>query len=147
MERRYHGHQLRKGRTSIAGQVYSITTVTRNRQSFFEDFRRSRTLIKVLREHEEMLRAESLAFVVMPDHLHWLMRLEDGWELPIVVRSVKAISSRRSGIAMWQKGFFDRAIRHDDDLRMIARYIIANPLRAGLVESIGDYPHWDAVWL
>jgi hypothetical protein len=32
-------------------------------------------------------------------------------------------------------------------LRDIARYIIANPLRAGLAESIGDYPHWDAIWL
>jgi putative transposase len=29
----------------------------------------------------------------------------------------------------------------------IARYIVANPLRAGLVERLGDYPHWDAVWL
>jgi hypothetical protein len=29
----------------------------------------------------------------------------------------------------------------------LARYIVANPLRAGLVEHLGDYPHWDAVWL
>jgi len=28
-----------------------------------------------------------------------------------------------------------------------ARYIVANPLRAGLVERLGDYPLWDAVWL
>jgi len=29
----------------------------------------------------------------------------------------------------------------------VARYIVANPLRAGLVESVRDYPHWDAIWL
>ncbi len=29
----------------------------------------------------------------------------------------------------------------------IARYIIANPLHAGLVKQVGDYPFWDAVWL
>jgi len=29
----------------------------------------------------------------------------------------------------------------------MARYIVANPLRAGLVERIGDYPLWDATWL
>jgi hypothetical protein len=29
----------------------------------------------------------------------------------------------------------------------IARYIVGNPLQAGLVDRIGDYPHWDAVWL
>jgi hypothetical protein len=32
-------------------------------------------------------------------------------------------------------------------LRHLARYIIANPIRAGLVERAGDYPLWDACWL
>ena len=31
--------------------------------------------------------------------------------------------------------------------RAAARYIVANPLRAGLVKQIGDYPLWDAIWL
>jgi hypothetical protein len=48
---------------------------------------------------------------------------------------------------IWQRGFFDRAIRKDDDLLGIARYIVANPLRAGIVDSVGDYPLWDAMWL
>jgi len=29
----------------------------------------------------------------------------------------------------------------------MARYIVMNPKRAGLVERVGDYPHWDAIWL
>ncbi|NJC47919.1 UNVERIFIED_ORG: hypothetical protein GGR78_001170 [Xanthomonas campestris] len=29
----------------------------------------------------------------------------------------------------------------------MARYLIANPLRAELVERVGDYPFWDAIWL
>ncbi|MNR61582.1 hypothetical protein D3C85_1833710 [compost metagenome] len=48
---------------------------------------------------------------------------------------------------LWQHGFHDRAIRREEDLQAVARYIVANPLRAGLVERIGDYPLWDAVWL
>jgi hypothetical protein len=28
-----------------------------------------------------------------------------------------------------------------------ARYVVANPLRAGLAQSLGHYSHWDAVWL
>lgn len=51
------------------------------------------------------------------------------------------------GKTIWQKGFFDHAARSDEDLLTIARYIIANPLRAGLCESVGDYPWWDAEWL
>jgi hypothetical protein len=29
----------------------------------------------------------------------------------------------------------------------VARYIVANPLRAGLCRHLGDYPLWDSVWL
>lgn len=38
-------------------------------------------------------------------------------------------------------------MRREDDLRAAARYIIMNPVRAGLVEKVGDYPLWDAIWL
>jgi putative transposase len=38
-------------------------------------------------------------------------------------------------------------VRKEDDLVGLARYLVANPLRAGLVQRIGEYPHWDAVWL
>ena len=34
-----------------------------------------------------------------------------------------------------------------DKMLDVARYIVANPLRAGLVTKIGDYPFWNAVWL
>jgi len=37
--------------------------------------------------------------------------------------------------------------RCDEGLRAVARYVIANPVRAGLAERVGDYPFWDAVWL
>jgi REP element-mobilizing transposase RayT len=49
--------------------------------------------------------------------------------------------------SLWQPGFHDRAIRKEEDLQTVARYIVANPLRAGLVQRIGDYPLWDAIWL
>jgi REP element-mobilizing transposase RayT len=48
---------------------------------------------------------------------------------------------------IWQRGFYDRSIRKEDDLIDIARYIVANPVRAGLVTSIRDYPLWDSIWL
>ena len=83
----------------------------------------------------------------MPDHLHWLMQLGNTRSLSEVMNSVKSISSHRIGRALWQKGFYDYALRHDDDIKFIARYIVANPMRANLVKKIGDYPHWHAKWL
>ncbi len=49
--------------------------------------------------------------------------------------------------SLWQKGFYDHALRENENVQGIARYIVANPLRAGLVEQVGDYPLWDAVWV
>jgi len=83
----------------------------------------------------------------MPDHLHWLMQLGDVRDLSAVVQSVKALSSKRIGHRIWQQGFYDHAVRDEENIKAIARYIVANPVRAGLVSRIGDYPHWDAVWL
>ena len=48
---------------------------------------------------------------------------------------------------VWQQGFHDRALRREDDLVKVARYVVANPLRAGLVRKYGDYPLWDAIWV
>lgn len=142
-----HGRQLRKGRVSVQHQVYAVTAVARDRIAFFSDFHAARIVIGVLREQTTFGRADTLAFVVMPDHLHWPMQLRPGQDLSFVVRGVKAISSRRLGYRAWQKGFHDHALRHEEAVRDWARYIIANPLRAGLVTRVGDYPHWDAAWL
>jgi REP element-mobilizing transposase RayT len=142
-----HAHRLRKGRVSETNRIYFITTATSNRQPVFVDFNHARQLIQVLRENAALQRAQTLCFVVMPDHLHWLMQLEKGCNLSQVIRSVKSLSSRRIGRNVWQKGFYDRALRREEDLRSLARYIVANPIRARLVESVSQYPHWDSVWL
>ena len=82
----------------------------------------------------------------MPYHLHWLLELGQAQNLSAVVRGIKAASSHALGCTVWQAGFYDHALRNED-VKLVAKYIIANPLRAGLVSKIGDYPHWDVVWL
>jgi len=96
---------------------------------------------------------ESLAFVVMPDHFHWLFSLTSSRPLSESIKNVKAFSARRineilgSRGAVWQTAFYDRAIRQEEDLEGVARYIVANPLRAGIVGSVKEYPLWDAKWI
>lgn len=83
----------------------------------------------------------------MPDHIHWLLQLTGGSPLSQMVWFYKAKVSHTMGTKVWQKGFHDRAIRKEEDIRDVARYIVGNPLRKNLVQDIGDYPYWDAVWL
>ena len=48
---------------------------------------------------------------------------------------------------VWDKAYHDHALRKDEDVKRVARYIVANPLRKRLVDKIVDYPLWDAVWI
>ncbi len=96
---------------------------------------------------EEEKWASTLCFVVMPDHFHWLMQLGEPKELSSLVQQVKSWSSKAIGKSIWQKGFYDHALRKDENVKEIARYIVTNPLRANIVTNINDYPHWDATWL
>ncbi|MBH3426590.1 REP-associated tyrosine transposase [Pseudomonas alkylphenolica] len=145
-------HRLRQGRVSIPGQVYLLTTTVEHRKPVFADFHLARMVVEQLRQTQDCNLAKSLAWVVMPDHIHWLVELQhvtlDALMRRMKCRSTGLInkSSNRHG-RLWQKGFHDRALRREDDILAVARYIVANPLRAGLVSRVGDYPHWDACWL
>ena len=143
---------LRQGRFSEVGQIYVLTTNTYGREAHFADWRVGRLVVRELIRTEQEGWLQSLAWVVMPDHFHWLVQLRRG-TLATVVRRTKSRSAQavnratgRTG-ALWQQGFHDRAIRRDEDLLAVARYIVLNPVRAGLVSRVGDYPLWDAVWV
>jgi putative transposase len=147
MDNKPRSHSLRMGRHTQAGQIYLLTTVTLDRQPFFADFQAARCLIHCLAQAQYLQHADTLAFVVMPDHLHWLMQLGPRTDLSRCMAGVKSVSARQIGMALWQKGFHDHAVRKEEDLPALARYVVANPVRAGLVQRVGQYPHWDAIWL
>lgn len=146
-------NDLRKGRYSGKNHVYFVTTVISYRRQLFRDLIINREVICCMKELHETGMLNSIAWVVMPDHVHWLFSLEDGIELGQVIKIFKGRSARILNQCLglsgkfWQKAYYDHAIRKDEDIKSIARYIVANPLRAGLVERIEDYPHWDAIWL
>jgi REP element-mobilizing transposase RayT len=143
---------LRTGRWSEPGRAYLVTTVTHERRPVFQSVAAGRRLVQVLMRAQSEGEADTLAYVVMPDHLHWLLVLGDQRDLSTVVGGVKGAASRSLGGRwhagqLWQPGFHDHAVRSDEDLRRLARYLVANPLRAGLVSSLSLYPLWDAVWV
>lgn len=142
-----HQKELRKGRVSITNQIYHITTATKNRTPIFSELASARILIKTIQKADELNYTNTLALVVMPDHLHWLVQLNETASLPNVIKGMKAQSAKAIGQPIWQAGYYDHAIRKDEDIQAIARYMIANPIRAGLVERVGDYSHWHAIWI
>ena len=89
--------------------------------------------------------------VVMPDHVHLILQL-DGAALPLprIIQAFKSrttISSGRvSGMPrrrIWQRGYYDRVIRDDEELRALREYIRNNPLSAEIARRGDKGPEID----
>jgi REP-associated tyrosine transposase len=86
-----------------------------------------------------------IAYCFMPDHLHLLVEGTDpASTLTEFVRVFKQRSSfhwkRAYGSELWQRSYFERVLRNHESSIDAARYVLANPLRAGMVDSVEDYP-------
>lgn len=120
---------LRKGRYSEGRRAYFVTTVLAEReQRHFADFACARCAVAEMRALHDDETVNSLAWVVMPDHVHWLFQLGENSDLSAAMKRFKACSARRVNLhlhrrgALWQKSFYDHALRQDEDLRGMARY-------------------------
>ncbi len=143
--------QLLIGRRSLIGNVYAITMICRDRRLIFEDPTNASIAMQVLEAMDQQGLTSSLAWMVMPDHLHWLAHLREK-SLGYCIQRFKSRSGllinqhRGSAGALWQAGYYDHAIRSEESLRKHARYILANPIRAGLATTLGEYPHGWCRW-
>lgn len=127
------------------------------RHSYFVTFCADRRA-EILRDHsvatmvlERIRRSSSrygfaiYAYCLMPDHVHLLVhRTSPAADLRRFVKTAKQSSGQtyaaRAKRRLWQESYYDHVVRPEEDLSAIARYIIENPVRAGLVESSLDYP-------
>ena len=93
-------------------------------------------------------RYELIAWVVMPNHVHLVIRQYEGWPLGGVIRSWKVFTSKKIREVhgeplpenIWQRGFWDRLIRNEHHYEAALQYIADNPVHAGLVGSSHEWP-------
>jgi REP element-mobilizing transposase RayT len=87
-----------------------------------------------------------LVYVIMPDHVHVLAQgtTDDAHAVRFVQR-FKQLSGHRyaqqCGRRLWQQSFYDRVLRKTEDVPAIGQYILENPVRAGLVSSVEEWPY------
>ena len=88
----------------------------------------------------------------MPDHVHLLLeatsadgeisRLMNAWK-----QKTGYAHRRATGSRLWQNGYYDHVLRQDEDRFRVIAYLLANPLRAGLVPDVRQYSFWGSgVW-
>ena len=136
---------LRRGRRSIAGQPYLITVSTQERVRWFCDLTYADRAASVLNDNRTWPDANVLAWVLMPDHLHLMLILGESETLPQTMARAKARiwqllrQASGSSLRLWQHSYHDHALRRDEDLLPAGRYLLDNPVRAGLVERHSDW--------
>jgi len=86
------------------------------------------------------------AYCFMPDHLHLLVEGQsDASDCKQFIARSKQYSgfyySKAYGKKLWQRYSFEHVIRDEQKSVVTARYILQNPVRAGLVQRISDYPY------
>jgi REP element-mobilizing transposase RayT len=95
---------------------------------------------------------ELLGWVIMPNHVHLLLKILKGYSLAKVMHSIKGFTATeankllgRSG-RFWSPDYFDRFIRDREHLSHAKNYIDENPVKAGLCKAPSDWPWGSAGW-
>ncbi len=146
-------HALRIGRQSMAGQRYLITTLCDQRETRFAHWPVASRIAAMIDGERLWRGSRVLCWMLMPDHLHLIVELGETESLPSLMRRVKCVTAgvangidRKKG-RVWMPGYHDHGLRSEESVAAAARYMIVNPVRAGLVRRAGDYPYWNCVWL
>ena len=99
--------------------------------------RQHRGVVAAALQHFDRQRYDLHAWCVMPNHVHVLVSIEKGADLPKIVHSWKSYTAHQIGLGpIWQREYFDRVIRSPDEFCDTRAYIRNNPIRAGL----NDWP-------
>jgi REP element-mobilizing transposase RayT len=91
------------------------------------------------------------AYVIMPDHIHLFVAVEQDKNLSDWMKSLKnalSRSLRATGIESphWQKGFFDHVLRSHESYSQKWEYVRDNPVRAGLVRKWEEWAYRGEIW-
>ena len=125
--------------------AYHLVVVTSGRTPVLVNDLAAQTVID-LRRAASATHFELLAYVVMPDHVHVLaLGVTDDAVATGFVQRFKQFSGyrfkQRAGRPLWQWSFFDHTLRREEDVIAVARYIVGNPVRAGLAAREDEWPY------
>ncbi len=152
------------------GMTYLITTITHRREKLLVEVAYAQAAHEDVTFYAGKFGAVSLAHVIMPDHVHWVIYPSTGgfesfarqeqerggkyagaperFYLSKIVEDYKrhtgfVVNRLRGtrGAQVWQDGFRDDGLRTPQAIRRAVQYVVMNPVKAGLVEKPEDYPY------
>ena len=148
-----HLHLARLTQILVDNPIYFITTCTRARQRILA----CADVAAILQDEFACAQARHGwhigRYVIMPDHAHFFCRPARTAlkPLPGFMRQWKQWTSKKIAACLgcnspiWQKEFFDHLLRSDESYAEKWSYVSNNPVRAGLVARVEDWPYQGCV--
>jgi putative transposase len=133
-----------------SGGYYFFTLVTYQRHPFLANRENVAHLKSAINKVKTKYPFSLNAMVILPDHLHCLWRMPDNdmdfstrWRLikRYFSMQIKTSANLRNEKEIWQRRFWEHAIRDENDWQKHMDYIHYNPVKHGLVQSPGDWEH------
>lgn len=136
----------RRARVISSTGIYHIILRGVNQQQILEDKEDYEKFIEVLKDYKEISGYKLYAYCLMGNHLHLLIKEEKETLAQIFKRTGGRYvywynnKYRRVG-HLFQDRYKSEAVEDDSYFLCVLRYIHQNPVKAGLVKIISDYPY------
>jgi putative transposase len=146
-------------RAKFEGGYYFFTIVTYHRVKLFHSELARRCLREAVHKTQSQRPCETVAFCLLPDHLHCVWKMPEGdadfstrWssikgrfsreylQLCDYQRHVDPSLKRKGEVCIWQRRFWEHQIRNEQDLQRHVDYVHYNPVKHGLVQQVEDWP-------
>lgn len=123
---------------------YALTLCTINRRAVAAEPTTARETVTQLQRAADATGFAVPVYVLMPDHMHVLAVGRDTRsDLRQFIHRLKQFLGyahhQRTGQTLWQRSVWDRVLRHDVETFALGRYMLENPVRAGLVTDARDW--------
>jgi putative transposase len=142
-------HQKPRRLKSFAYRGYYRYFITIRSQGFKHHFVKYEVVarvIDILKSTAEQKGFSVWAYCFMPDHVHLLIEGEtSNADMKHFVVSFKQRTAywfkRIYGVKLWEANYYEHVLRNDEATMAVARYIIQNPVRKGIVDDCRSYPY------
>ena len=137
--------RLERAVYEVRGQPVLVTVCSRDRRPVLTQPPLAEILARSFPAASAKSPARLYVWCVMPDHVHALVAPRSGGRVARWVQAFKSLvtlEARRVGISSpWQRSYHDHVLRREEAIAQAARYVLDNPVRAGLVTRWQDWPH------
>lgn len=135
----------RSARKRSATGVYHVMLRGINRQEIFKDDEDYRRFLRTLTDCKHISGFDLYAYCLMPNHIHLLIR-EKGEPLELIVKRIGSrfvwwynLKYERVG-HLFQDRYKSEPVEDDSYFLTVLRYIMQNPMKAGMEETLGSWP-------